>query len=336
LDDITDYTQHQENATKVEHVVHGKSKRVGFLWDGQECQYEYERSQKWAALFRGNYMPDFDLFERLLKDVLEGKISIQDGAVAIANLPEENKVQVVKSRSARELEGFLGRAHTTLRNFFPSGSTFTSSQNNKSGKDLLETKSGTQVELKSGGAMTDGNPGLESVAWALDTPAVAIVMKSGMDDRRKLLIAGHPRSAIDASKSKSMDELYQALRRTSLGPASARLSHYFRCMAVGLTKLEEIKSSFSSPDPVKTPLLLKAEWTRGLVLYEKAFLPTETIEVVRIERTTDRAHLIAKGLTTGRTATLYPNFKNSWTASNGRKFPADNWVATACFHVWID
>jgi hypothetical protein len=283
-----------------------------------------------------NTMPDFDLFERLLRAVLEGEISIQEGANAIARLPEANKVQVVKSRSTKDIEGFLQRAHASLRGFFPAGSAFTSSQNNKSGKDLLETKSGTQVELKSGGAMTDGNPGLESVAWALDTPAVATVMKSGMDDRRRLLVASQPRSSIDSSKSKSMDELYQALRHTSLGPASARLSHYFRCMAVGLTKLEEIKASFSSPDPIKTPLLLKADWSRGLVLYEKAFLPNETIEVVRIERTTDRAHLVAKGLSTGRTATLYPNFKNSWTASNGQKFAADNWVATACFHVWID
>lgn len=285
---------------------------------------------------RESNMPDFDLFERQLKSVLEGQLSSQDGAREIAALPEANKVQVVKGRSVPELDGFLQRANTALRSFFPPGAVFTSSQNNKSGKDLFESNSKTHVELKSGGAMTDGNPGLESVAWALDTPAVATVMKSGMEERRKLLLAGQPRASIDASKSATMDELFKALKNTSIGPASARLSHYFRSMAVGLTKLDEIQATFASTSPVKTPLLLKADWAQGLVLYDKAFLPNEQIEVLKIERTTDRAHLIARGATTGRTATIYPNFKNSWTSPDGRKFPAENWVATACFHIWID
>jgi len=106
-------------------------------------------------------------------------------------------------------------------------------------------------------------------------------------------------------------------------------------MAVGLTKLKEIQVAYTSSDSTKTPLMLMADWAAGLVLYEKAFLPTEQIEVVRVERT-DRARLVARGTTTGRTATLYPNYKNSWTAPNGQKFGASNWVATACFHVWID
>jgi hypothetical protein len=106
-------------------------------------------------------------------------------------------------------------------------------------------------------------------------------------------------------------------------------------MALGVTKLPEIKKSFDSTGTTKTPLMLMADWNSGLKLYEKAFLPTETIEVIKIERT-DRAQLVARGTTTGRTALLYPNFKNSWTAPNGKKFDAKNWVATACFHVWID
>jgi hypothetical protein len=288
-----------------------------------------------ATAHQGGSMPDFDHFERLLKSVLDGELSISEGARKIASLDEANKVRVVKGKSAASLEAFLTRAYDSLRAFFPNGTNFTSNDDNRSGKDLYEVNSKTHIELKSGGAMTDGNPGLESVAWALNNPKVAAAMKDGMTERRRMLLAGQTGSAIEASKSKTMDELFSALQSTPLGVAPERLAHYFRCMAVGLTKLDEIKESYSATNVTKTPLMLMADWDSGLALYEKAFLPSETIEVVRIERT-DRAQLVARGSTTGRTATLYPNYKNSWTAPNGQKFDAKNWVATACFHVWID
>jgi hypothetical protein len=288
-----------------------------------------------ATAHQGGSMPDFDHFERLLKSVLDGELSISEGARKIASLDEANKVRVVKGKSAANLEAFLTRTYDSLRAFFPNGTNFTSNDDNRSGKDLYEVNSMTHIELKSGGAMTDGNPGLESVAWALNNPKVAAAMKDGMTERRRMLLAGQTGSAIEASKSKTMDELFSALQSTPLGVAPERLAHYFRCMAVGLTKLDEIKESYSATNVTKTPLMLMADWDSGLALYEKAFLPSETIEVVRIERT-DRAQLVARGSTTGRTATLYPNYKNSWTAPNGQKFDAKNWVATACFHVWID
>lgn len=280
-------------------------------------------------------MPDFDHFERLLRSVLQGELSIKEGADQIASLDEANKVLVVKGKSAASLEGFLTRSYDALREFFPDATHFTSNDNNRSGKDLFEENTRTHIELKSGGAMTDGNPGLASVAWALNNPRVAEVMKDGMTERRRLLVAGKSSVEIEASKSKTMDDLLTAFQSTPLGTAPERLAHYFRCMALGVTKLPEIKKSFESTDANKTPLMLMSDWDSGLKLYEKAFLPAETIEVIKIERT-ERAQLIARGATTGRTALLYPNFKNSWTAPNGTKFDAKNWVATACFHVWID
>jgi hypothetical protein len=287
-------------------------------------------------LLREKNVPDFDLFERYLKSTIEGELSIVVGANLIQKLSEENKVQVVKGRSQKELEDFLQRAYVSIRKFFPDGAVFTSNDNNRQGKDLLETNSGVNVELKSGTSMTDGNPGLESVAWALDTPDVSRVMKEGMETRRKLLLSGSSGSAIQASKDKSMDELFIALSKTRIGLAQPKLTHYFKSMAVGITKLDEIKQAYSTSGPTSSPLLLKADWRSGLVLYDKAFLPNETIQVTTVERTRDRAQLTAKGSITGRTAVLYPNFKNSWTTPDGRKFSADNWVATACFHVWID
>jgi hypothetical protein len=279
-------------------------------------------------------MANFDDFERLLKSVLGGELSIQDGARKISELPESLKVRAVKQKSSSDLENFLTRAKTALDAYFPRGPKFSWSENNQLGKDLYENRTRTQIELKSGDLMTDGNPGLKSVAWALENPIVTSVMKSGMTTRRELLLAGAPQSQIEASKSETMDLLFHAFSEVPLGKAPPKLEHFFRCMALGLTKYGEITSSFDASEIGRTPLLLKADWEHGLVLYEKAYLPHEPIDIVTIERT-QRTQLLVRGMISGRIGTLYPNFKNSWTSRDGVRFEAHNWVATACFHVWI-
>lgn len=284
-------------------------------------------------------MPDFDSFERIFKSVMSADLTSEEGALQISRLSEDNKVRVVKGRSASDLVTFLDRARTSLLSFFPTGARFTSSDDNRTGKDLFEVTTRTHVELKSGGAMTDANSGLSMVAWALDDRAekVVSIMKGGLTERRTLLLKGEPTSRIEASKAKTMDDLAAFFHsKLAIGPAPERLAHYFRCVAVGLTKSDEIQSAFRSDGSTGTPLLLEANWGNGLALYEKAFLPGETINIIRIERTADRSQVIAQGSKTGRIARLYPNYKNSWKAPNGRRYEASNWVETACFHVWID
>lgn len=284
-------------------------------------------------------MPDFDTFERIFKSAVSGDIPIDLAANNIFELPEINKVQVVKSKSLSELEQFLVRAESSLRSFFPEPTSFTSNDNNKDGKDLFERHTRTQIELKSGAAMTDANSGLSIVSWALEDSELKIesIMKGGMTKRRNLILAGANSDQINASKHQTMDELAVFLSgKVNIGPAPERLSHYFKSVAVGLTKSIEIQKAFKSIGPSKTPLLLEANWSEGLTLYEKAFLPDESIFVTKIERTKDRAQLIATGEITGRTAKLYPNYKNSWKLPNGQRIPASNWVESACFHVWID
>ena len=284
-------------------------------------------------------MPDFDTFERLFKSAMSSEVALEEIAKQIANLSEENKVVVVKNRSVSDLVGFLDRAKASLLGFFPSGTRFSSNDNNRNGKDLLEEISGIHVELKSGGAMTDANSGLSVVSWALDDGAnkVKEIMKGGLVERRALVMKGSPQSAIEASKSRTMDNLaYFLTKQIAVGPAPDKLAHYLRCVAVGLTKGDEILAAYAQPGRIRTPLMLEADWNSGLVLYEKAFLPEEEITVTRIERTQDRAHLIAEGSRTKRTAKLYPNYKNSWKLANGKRIDASNWVKNACFHVWID
>lgn len=284
-------------------------------------------------------MADFDSFERIFKSVMAADLSSEDGALQISRLSEDNKVKVVKGRSASDLVSFLERARQSLLYFFPKGARFTSSEDNRSGKDLFEVGSQTHIELKSGPAQTAANLGLSTVAWALDDSSGKIVsiMKGGLTERRNLLLKGTNVAQIEVSKSQTMDQLATYFKSTlALGPAPERLAHFFRCIAVGLTKSPEIQAAFRSDGSTDTPLLLQANWNSGLELYEKAFMPGELINVVRIERTDGRAQVIVEGSESGRKAKLYPNYKNSWKAPNGRKYEASNWVETACFHVWID
>jgi len=254
-------------------------------------------------------------------------------------LPDVNKVTAVKNRSVEELVAFLGRALTQLLTYFPPGARFISSDNNQLGKDLLEVNSSTHIELKSGKEMTDCNSGLTIVSWALndDSREIAMVLKGGRDKRRQLLLTGATALTIEASKSATMDELAAIMKRLlSVGPSPPRLSHYLRCIALGITTADQLKALFLATSSLKQPLMLQIDWAIGLKEYEKSFAPSEGIDVVRIERTPDRVIVEAVGVKSGRKATLYPNYKNSWKAPDGRKFEASNWVETPCFQVWVD
>jgi hypothetical protein len=283
-------------------------------------------------------MPNFDTFERVFKDVMSGAVTIQEGALKIWRLPAENKVAAVKNQSVEELVAFLGRALSQLLTYFPPGARFTSSDNNRSGKDLLEVNSSTHVELKSGEEMTDGNSGLKIVSWALtdDSNQISNVLKDGLNKRRQLLLTGATALMIESSKSETMNRLSSLMKELlSVGPSPPRLSHYLRCVAVGITKGSEITALFLAPSSLSPPLLLQIDWSIGLKEYEKSFTPSERIDVVRIERTPDRVVVEAAGVESGRKATLYPNYKNNWKAPDGRSFGASNWVKNPCFHVWV-
>ena len=284
-------------------------------------------------------MPDFDSFERLFKSVVGGEIPESTGAAKIFDLAEQNKVLIVKDRSLQEIEEFLIRASKSLRTFFPSGASFSSSDDNKSGKDLFEELTKTHIELKSGGAMTDANSGVGVVSWAtrdLDKK-ISQILESGMLDRRSLGLKGKGGVELEKSKAATMDDLSSHIRTiVEPGPATDELTHFLKSVASGVTNGRAIVDSFGKEVSPKLPLLLEASWTEGLKLYSKAFLPAEEIVVTRIERTKDRVQLLAEGVDSKRRAKIYPNFKNSWKSPEGIKVPASFWVKNPCFHVWIN
>ena len=285
-------------------------------------------------------MADFDSFERYFKEALEDIDDVSAKyAFEIYRLPADQKVAFIKHYSQAEIQSYLVRARASLRSFFPRGAVFSSSNNNQSGKDLLEVNSNTQIELKSGPAQTDGNSGIKMIKWALDdqTDDLSVIMNDSMVTRRKLAIAGKT-AEVEASKKETMDQLFSYFNNklTANTPAPKKLEHLVRAVSRGFTKYDEIVQLYSSPY-LKNPLMLQAEWNKGLEKYSKAFLPTEVIEVKEITRTDGRAQVILKGQTSFVKARIYPNFKNSWKSSDGKhKIPANNWVNTACFHIWIE
>lgn len=293
-------------------------------------------------------MANFDQFERQFRKALAadpGSPTPAEVAVGVSELPTKQQPKVVKQRSAAEIERFLQRAAEALRGFLGTSAVFTTSEANLDGKDLLETGSGRQVELKSGPDMTDAQPGTASVAWALgdDNDRVGAILRTGMRERRQIFRNHYPKhleaaSAIEISKSETMDRVYEyfisQLQEGDL--AGPRLSHFLRCISVGFTKASEIQKSFEG-EMEELPLLLAADWDKGLVQYEKAFAPKEPIRIARIERTRLRAAIWARGEVSGRSAEIYPHYKNSYKDKIlAIKIPASNWVETACFHVWIN
>lgn len=283
-------------------------------------------------------MPDFDSFERLFKAVMASEITIGEGATRIFGLPEANKVQVVKGKSQVELKDFLARARLALLSHFGDDASFTSSNNNAEGKDLFETRTKTHIELKSGKAMTDANSGLGSISWAIGDSQgrLSEIMSKSVDERRRLVLLDASKASIEVSKQHEMDELFSIFEsQMRPGPAPKTLEHFIRCVAMGLTKGPEIQGAYSGNAAGAIPLLLRANWAAGLELYSKPFRLDESIDITRIERTKTRAQVVLKGSKSGRLAKLYPHHRNSWTAPNGQKYDADNWVSTGSFQVWI-
>ena len=304
-------------------------------------------------------MPDFDAFERLYCDALIANYPVdrKQFAEQIAQLPEDEKALVVKGKSPAELEAFIDRSLTALRTHL--GGTEldltrkkagANPNNNRVGKDLFDAVSGREIELKSG-AMTDANVGLKSIAWAVGDSDGGSRLKEIMNPNKRREIAlsvnlddlETVRPELEASKQVTMDQIHAYLSEflTPGEPAPSHTEHYVRCVALGLTKLHEIQAAETN-GPGALPLLLKADWNAGLVPYadKGAFSEAETIIVSSIERTPKRVQVFLIGPESGVTVKLYPHYKNSWPipdtdVSLKLKIPAEYWVNTQCFHIWV-
>ncbi len=283
-------------------------------------------------------MPNFDLFERILINCLVGAVTSEEAASQIYSLPEKQKVQLVKNKNKDGILSFLNRCTGALHSRFPEDANFESSNNNMIGNDIYESTTKRHIEIKSGHQMTDANCGLSVVSWALNDEHGFIKnnMTEGMKNRKDIFLSGGSDKEIDLDKSRQMDALSNFLTQQTQNIAESKLSHFFKSTSRGITKGNVIIENYNEGrGSINFPLKLMCDWEIGLVEYDKSFDCFETLLIDDVGKTNQRCRLSVIGEQSGVQAQLYPHYKNSLNLGNGQKIPANCWVKTPCFHVWI-
>lgn len=296
-------------------------------------------------------MPDFDRFERVVRASMVSSASgIADFAIQLSEIKDSNRPRIFKNKSLHELEKWIKVAHEELRRIFGKEVEFTTTDVNVRGADLWIKDTDQWIELKTG-SVTDANAGISTIAWAMgddDASELSQIMSHSMFERRVMAEAGDLNGVI-SSQNNTMDKLETYFRErlveNELAPPS--LCHYSRCVARCATKKEESISLIDIPEAEwKTPRIFHANWKDGWNEVFRPFDVGEDIVVAEIVRKSPsyskrspgvpRAQFRVKGALSNRTALYYPNYKNSYETSDGKRIEAKHWVQTACFHVWID
>lgn len=264
----------------------------------------------------------------------------------MATIPTSERPTLFRQLDHATLSDWVSRARRFLRLAYGDEVDFVSSRDNRWGADLQVLQTKQMIELKSGGPVTDANPGLSTVAWALEDSSNALrrIMSDSMKHRRQLYLDGDMTGVLQ-SKKETMELLMAHFRRyVEVGKsAPPRLQHYVRCVALGITTKKEIEELDGRDDLWKSaPQILHADRDLGWRPEEHSFDQREAIVVDRLnlsdpssKEDVPRLTLILRGSLSGRTATMYPHYKNSYKLPSGGRIPARWWVQTACFHVWI-
>ncbi len=292
-------------------------------------------------------MPDFDAFERLIRHSMtvaeEGVTELVDKLAAV---PRVNRPQLFKDRSHQEMESWVMQARQALTDRYGRKSHFITSSLNREGSDLTVVSTGEEIELKTG-KVTDANIGIKAMAWAMgdkDKSELYEIMSKSMIERRSMALAGDF-ELVRSSQEQTMHRLceYFNQRLTVGNPAPTQLRLYAVAVASGFTKQKEVEALLGHPKSGwVSRTIFHAHWSKGWVQKANLFHSEEQIVVDQIflkesnlKTKISRAQIRLKGLSSGRTALFYPNYKNAYR-SRGEEVPAKYWVNTACFHIWID
>lgn len=291
-------------------------------------------------------MPNFDSFERMVRQTMVAAPEALAPVVrTMSSIPDPQRPTLFRRLDYTALRAWVDRARRFLREWYGDAAVFETSENNLWGSDLQIPSTGQTIELKSGGPVTDANAGVSSVAWALGDSGAELgsIMSDTMKDRRTAYLSGDY-DEVDRSKQETMSRLRgYFLRHLNPGAvAPTRLQHYLRCVARGITKKVTIERLESTVDVIgAAPTIFHADLDVGWRMEEHSFQDQERILVQSVTlshpdaSSTPRLTVMLKGERSGRTAKIYPHYKNSWPSPSGQVVPAVNWVMTACFHIWI-
>ena len=289
-------------------------------------------------------MPNFDQFERLVRQALSvHERPVTPYAAELSGISQQERPNFARQLTRQELVKWLSLARKELVAMFPDGERFETSEDNRKGKDLVALPSGREIELKSPDGKTDANVGIKQIAWALgdaEGNSLNQIMVGSMNKRIALwrTMSGAQRDrAIQTSKEQQRQALLQYFNeRLTVGAiVNDRLAHFAWAVSIGLTKADEVVNSFNSTN-FRAPLLLCADVKRGLAVYEQSFLREERVVVEKIasDELSSRVLVLLRGKQSRQSCTIYPHYKNSYRDSE-TVIPAENWVKTPCFHIWI-
>ena len=265
----------------------------------------------------------------------------------LALIPDQRRPRLFKGKTSAEIDLWIRRARQALAEMFGLDANFRTGDLNIQGSDLAIVGSDDEIELKTG-KVTDANLGIAPVAWMMgdqNNTELRSIMADPMKERRRMALSGDF-EGVRASQELTMGRLYDYFQeRLRVGnPAPDRVAHYARAVAHGITQKSEVAPLLGQPEsewPVRT--LLHANWSKGWVKVTNPFETGEVIVVDEIYRKAStnysspvsRAQARVRGVSSNRTVLIYPNYKNKYKGKDGN-VAAEHWVATACFHLWID
>lgn len=274
--------------------------------------------------------------ERLMMEIIAAP-SEQDAKKKIQEfiqLDEKKKPKNFKNNNPQEMKEFFLTARRQLREMFPNGQ-FKLDPNNRNGKDIFEITTKTWLEFKSGPEKTDANSGLKVLVWASGLEELPEILspenRRRMDDPEK----------IKKSKRETMEKLEKEMKKVSK-ENQKKLFNYALAISYGFTQEEGIKSfvehleKHGSVKGLNIPRKMMFNYDGTLQDYTDYLIPGEDFNFEVVAGDEGRPFFRITGKQSGLSAIIYPNYKNSWTNSEtGEKKPADCWVSSPCFHVWI-
>ena len=262
--------------------------------------------------------------------------------VELKNMPDSEKPLLFKNKDAAFVSNTISNLRNTVGQICGTPAiNLATSNNNQLGNDLEELNTSNSFEVKLGG-MTDANLGIGIIEWSLDLKngEVRNIMNT-MLARRQMFLAGSPQQAILANKTQSkiaMETLFKSILTVG-AKAPDKLAHTAKAISIGITKQQDIQNSYTVSNRKKNKVhLLVLQQDGSFAISDKAFYSNEDLLVTKLGVGTQGggAQIHLKGSISGQTIEFRQHFKNSYTDKNaGQKIPAEFWVETPCFNVWI-
>lgn len=296
------------------------------------------RQRKTKSGFKNVRGSDVSGFEKTFREAITtGSV---EALQELYNTPDKNRPKIFRGKNPDFINTTVNNLRREISEISDVKTPILSTSNdNKDGSDFVEQISGTEYEIKLGGA-TDANLGIGIMEWALDNHGIIRNIMGTMNDRKEMYLKGVAHSEILENKEKSKEAMVEAFnKKVTVGEtASERLTHLAKLIAKGVTREESIVEAFNSGDEPNKPHLLLLQKDGTFKHHDKSFPEDEEFIVIKaaVGSKGGGAQIVLQGRKSGRTIEFRQHFKNSHTDnSTGVKIPAKFWVKTPCFNVWI-